>query len=335
MSASEHLLDSNGVLCVGCGGRLVLDAGNGESVCTVCGMVADDDHNIVDSRAYLKSTGMNHNAVRPFTVHHTDLSTLIDYANVDVNGRQIDKRQEINKIRKLNTRVSSNNCKVKHLTKAKFELSRIVELLGVGTTVAERAWYIYRKVHKKNLVRGRPIAGLVAAAVYISCMDMDVPCSIDRIHNLVRNLKKKTFVYYCKLLLREMQMNVGSPSPSLYVSRVAKSVGLSGFTERKALDILDLAKDHEMFRGKRPLSLAAAALYLASIQNGESVTQLRIANATNLATTTIRKRCLEIMRLMDMESMQFNPVEDAGLEIQPDEVQKAIETHDADLVQLR
>lgn len=335
MSLRKHLFDSNDVQCARCRGRLVLDTETGETVCSTCGMVAGTGQNILTSKAWPVSTGMEHITESSSNMHDLNLSTLIYHNNVDVNGRQIEG-YEINRIRRLNDRVSFNDPKTRNLMKARSELGRIIELLGISNAVAERALYIYKKALKKNLVRGRSITGLIAAATYIACRDMNVPCSIDQIQYLTTNVKKKTLGYYCKLLLREMHVSVDLPSPSRHISRIAKSIGLSTRVERKALEILDLVKDHEMLMGKRPLSLAAATLYLASIQNGEGVSQLRIANAANLTTSTIRKRCLEIAKSMEIaKPSHSNHIEDTELTLHSTKVQMDTATYDPDLIELR
>ena len=42
--------------------------------------------------------------------------------------------------------------------------------------------------------------------------------------------------------------------------------------------------------GKDPMGLAASVLYLSSIKNGESITQMRIARAAGVTEVTVRNR---------------------------------------------
>ena len=43
--------------------------------------------------------------------------------------------------------------------------------------------------------------------------------------------------------------------------------------------------------GKNPVSVAAAAVYLASLKNNESITQTKIAKASSISSVTIRNLC--------------------------------------------
>jgi transcription initiation factor TFIIB len=65
-----------------------------------------------------------------------------------------------------------------------------------------------------------------------------------------------------------------------------------------AIEILNKVKGDSRLVGKRPMSLAAAALYLASLKSGNKTTQLRLAYAAGVTPITIRKRSLEISDML-------------------------------------
>jgi hypothetical protein len=95
--------------------------------------------------------------------------------------------------------------------------------------------------------------------------------------------------------------------PSNSISRIADKAGLSEKTVRKALEILSIVGDSALLSGKNPVSLAAAALYLSTIETSEYTTQLRIAIAADVSTVTVRKRCLEIIQLVKEGSSHILP----------------------------
>ena len=53
---------------------------------------------------------------------------------------------------------------------------------------------------------------------------------------------------------------------------------------------LKIALENEASAGKDPMGLAAAALYLSCVKNGEDKTQRDIAEAANVTEVTIRNR---------------------------------------------
>ena len=66
--------------------------------------------------------------------------------------------------------------------------------------------------------------------------------------------------------------------------------GLSEKTKRSALLILHKAEDTRTSAGKDPMGLAAAALYVACVMNGENKTQKDVAEAAGVTEVTIRNR---------------------------------------------
>jgi len=81
------------------------------------------------------------------------------------------------------------------------------------------------------------------------------------------------------------------------------SMKKNGRTQRRALDILSKVGDDPVVIGKKPISVAAAALYMAALETGEYTTQLRLAVASELTTITIRKRYLEIVQILKEKSL--------------------------------
>ena len=301
MLSSQHETDGV-VLCGICSGQLICDPESGEEVCGSCGVVARENMELAaERRAFtLEEMDKRYRTGEPASLMMYDmgLSSFIDNKNVDANGKQIRGYGEIDRLRRLNKITVSNNSKTKNLNKAMREIRRITEILGIGTPVAERAAYIYRKALDKDLIKGRSIAGIAAATIYIACKDAGTPRSINEIQDVIGNADRKNIAYYYKFLLREMKIHVPLPVPSNSISRIADKARLSERTVRKALEILSAVGDSALLSGKNPVSLAAASLYLSTIETGEYTTQLRIAIAADVSTVTVRKRCLEIIQLV-------------------------------------
>jgi transcription initiation factor TFIIB len=78
-------------------------------------------------------------------------------------------------------------------------------------------------------------------------------------------------------LLRELDMHMPIPDPLTYVSKIAERTGISGKTQGIAIQILREARNKRAAAGKDPMGLAAAALYIACLQNNENRTQKNIA----------------------------------------------------------
>lgn len=301
MLAGQRETETNAA-CSVCKGQLILDTDTGEEVCGSCGIVAREYLEQASERRAFSFEEMDrrYRTGEPVSLMMYDmgLSSFIDKKNVDASGKHIHDYTEIERLRRLNKITVSNNSKTKNLNKAMREIRRITEILGIGLPVAERSAYIYRKALDRGLIRGRSISCIVAAAVYIACKDSGTPRSMAELQEVVGGAEKRNLAYYYKFLLREMKLQVPLPVPSNSISRIADKAKLSERSVRRALEILGRAGDNALLSGKNPVSLAAAALYLAAVECNEYTTQLRIAIAADVSTVTVRKRCLELLELM-------------------------------------
>ena len=314
MSLQNVSTNSYGMTCPSCNGKLVSDLDRGERICSHCAVVIDERSSVANSEdmnffaTHLENENTHEQTSQ--MMYHVGLPTLIGKKNVDAFGKQIRAHSEMENLRRLNKFTISNDSKTKNLNKAIREIRRICEMLGISQSIAERASYIYRKALNKKLIRGRSITGIVAATIYIACKDAGILFPINRVESLQENCSRKNVIHYYKLLLREMKMNTGIPDPAQYVSKIAIKARISGKTERRALEILSQIEGDPGLSGKKPISLAAASLYLAALQIKEHVTQLRIAVAAELTTITIRKRCIEIDEILKQKTNQTNILEE-------------------------
>ena len=135
---------------------------------------------------------------------------------------------------------------------------------------------------------------------------------MEQMETLMENCTRKNVTHYYKFLLRCMKMNVTAPEPARYLSRISARARLSGRVERKAFEILSQIEGEPTLSGKKPISLAASALYLAALQIGEHTTQLRIAIASELTTISIRKMCFEINQMLACRREKAKGMESEG-----------------------
>lgn len=296
---TRNVFDAVGdIICTVCNGKLVSDLDNGEKICGSCGIVTKDDHELRYNETGSSATNIT-KIMEPTSLMMYDIGLpgMIGSKNIDANGKHF-HNPGIEKIRKLDKFTISDNSKTKNLNKAIGEIRRITEILGLNTLIAERASYIYRKILNQKVIRGRSITGIASATIYVACEERNIPISINKIVELVGNSTKKSITHYYKFILRQLNMNVGVVDPSYSISKIAKKAGLGVKTERRALEILDLIRGDPVLSGKKPVSIAAAVLYLASFQTKEHTTQLRIAIASELTPITIRKRSVELSHIL-------------------------------------
>lgn len=77
-------------------------------------------------------------------------------------------------------------------------------------------------------------------------------------------------------------------NPPSYLAKIAERCTVSGEAQILAVKIFRKAKRRGVSSGKDPVSLAAAALYIACLEKGEPATQRGISNATEVTDVTVR-----------------------------------------------
>ena len=133
------------------------------------------------------------------------------------------------------------------------------------------------------------IVNVVASALYAACRDTETPRTLKDVAD-AGNIKKKDIARCYRLLHRELELKMPVVDPTQCVAKIASKLQISEKTKRYGIKVLREAQEHEESAGKDPMGLAAAALYLSCVKNGEDRTQRDIAEAANVTEVTIRNR---------------------------------------------
>lgn len=303
METSKDKLDlyktqrHGGERCARCGkGPMILDPNSGELFCNSCGFVVREkiDEEGPEWRAFSKEEREDRSRAgvpSSLAMHDMGLATVIGAENRDASGKALSASMKatIERLRTWDGRSQVHEPEDRNLRQAFSELDRLADKLNLSGVVVERAAYIYRKALEKGLVRGRSISALIAAALYAACRDTETPRTLKDI-GAVSNIKKKDIARCYRLLLRELELKMPVVDPVKCISRIASKAGLSVKTERRAIEILRRAEESKVTAGKDPMGLAAAALYVACVLEGENKTQKDVAEAAGVTEVTIRNR---------------------------------------------
>ncbi len=276
----------------GCSAKLAIDPETGEKICTRCGVVLGNEP-LHQTHMIDHSIRRVNGAISESLLPNYLQNTVIDRRNVDSNGRTIAGANRFNNLRKLLSITVHDDPRRRNLETAMKEITRITQGLGINEATAQMALDLYRKAYTLKLIRGRSILDISAASICLACSQMKVYCSLEDIARITGN-RKRTILRYLKFLTKQLGIRGDLQTPRQSVSRIAQRAGLSGKIERSALALLTQVEGDPRLSGKKPVSLAAAALYLTALENGEYVSQIHIANAADLTVATIGKRASEI-----------------------------------------
>jgi transcription initiation factor TFIIB len=227
---------------------------------------------------------------------------MIDWRNRDSFGRAIPSRNraQLHRLRKWQRRIRVSNATERNLAFALSELDRMASALGLPRNVRETAAVVYRDAIDKNLIRGRSIEGVAAAALYAACRQCSVPRTLDEIAEVSRVSRKEIGRTY-RFISRELGLKLLPTSPIDYVPRFCSGLSLKGEVHSRAVEILRQAGERELTSGRGPTAVAAAAIYISSILGGERKTQREVAEVAGVTEVTIRNRYKELAEKLDIK----------------------------------
>jgi transcription initiation factor TFIIB len=282
--------------CPKCGGtNIVSDPENGERVCSKCGLVIEESP--VDMgpewRAFTVAEKENRSRTglgASLTLYDKGLSTVFK-GDRDASGKKLDGNAMIkmDRLRRYDNRSKFDETWRRNLSVAMAELDRMAAILHVPNNVKEQAAFIYRKALKADLIRGRSIDAFVAASIYAACREAEVPRPIKKVSEASTRDHSEVARTY-RLIIKELKIRMPVDGPMKFVPSIAAKLKLRSDTEQRAVNILRIAKIKQGLVGKDPRGLAAAALYMACLENDDRRIQKEVAQAAGTTEVTLRNR---------------------------------------------
>jgi len=300
--------------CPECQSALIDDIHNGEKICSGCGLVAMEQMsdygpesrvtNLEDKMKLARATGQT-----TYSQHDLGIRTEIAIGTKDFSGKTINSEvaNQMYNLRKWQTRIRVASPRERRLANILSKIGETCQALSLSRNVIESASMIYRSFEGQFEAKGKSVACMSAATIYMACKQCDVVRSLDEICKSTGSSKdekmnvKLTAKYY-----RMLVMELGSKTAPVvtldkYISKIANLAKLEVRVERLAAEIAEKTQDHNLADGKAPNGLAAAYLYIASTLLGQSILQRDVSSIAGITEVTIRNRCKEILTLYKMK----------------------------------
>jgi len=299
-------LNISDVSCSECGKNILFDENRGLLVCQECGLVHSEKH--IDQgpewRAFdadQKKKRTRTGAPMTYMIHDKGLSTMIDWKNKDIFGKEISAkiRGQIYRLRKWQSRIRVSDATERNLTFALSELDRMASNLDLQKNLRECSAKIYRDAVGAHLIRGRSIEGVAAASLYAACRRYKVPRTLNEIAEVAR-VDKKEIGRSFRFISRELELNLNPTKPLDFLTRFISELELSTDCQKMAKKIIKKAELMGLTSGRGPTGLCAAAIYTASILTKERRTQRKIAKVSQVTEVTVRNRFSELIENLDL-----------------------------------
>jgi len=320
MTSAEYYTE-----CSECGANLIQDHSKGEYICERCGCVVMDqvddygrESNATDFEEKSKNTRASGST--SFALHDYGLRTEIAYGSKDYAGKSIDYQmaETMNSIRKWHIRSRIVSPQERRLSNVLTKINETCGVLSLPKLLIETSAVLYRNFESSCEAKGKSIACMAAATIYLECKKCSVVRSLEEIVEATgltdqdRSSAKLASKYYRMMVMEMGVFTEQAPAPAAnapqpaqvqsiaraidhYISKLTNMAKIDTKVERLAIDIAHKTDDHMLADGKAPNGLAAAYIYIASMLLGVNILQRDVSSLSGVTEVTIRNRCKDIL----------------------------------------
>src|SRR5438105_11586384 len=174
--------------CPECASSLIHDYSKGEYICQKCGCVVMDqiddygpESHSTDFEEKTKNTRASGST--SISLHDYGLRTEIGFGSKDYSGKSIDYEmaEQINNMRKWHSRIRVASPKERRLSNVLSKINETCSALSLPKTLVETAAMLYRNFENKSEAKGKSIACMAAATLYLACKRCSVVRSLEEI----------------------------------------------------------------------------------------------------------------------------------------------------------
>ena len=273
---------------------LIEDYRAGDQICSACGLVVGDRVIDVGSewRTFSSESGGEDKSRVGATENAllgSDLSTMIGPspggrgAGGSYSNMSSDAAIYTNRSRPQTTSTSD-----RALMDAFRTMSNMSDRINLPRTITDRANVLFKVVYEGRNLKGRSNSAIAAACLYIACRQDGVPRTFKEIV-AVSAVSKKEIGRVFKLILKAHDTNVELITTGDFMSRFCGTLSLARPIQKAATCIAQKAVDMDIVPGRSPISVTAAAIYMATQASRDKRTQKEIADIAGVADVTIRQ----------------------------------------------
>src|SRR3989338_2201833 len=233
--------------CPECESSLIDDVQNGERICSGCGVVVAEQmadygpesrsSSLEEKMKLARATGQT-----TYSQHDLGITTEISISTKDFSGKSIssDVANQMNNLRKWQQRVRVSSPRERRLANVLSRIGETCKVLTLPKNVLETASMIYRNLDGHVDVKGKSVASITAATIYMACKQCDVVRSLEEICRGIcapKDVKSKTKLaakYYRTMVMEMGQLNAPVVTMDKYISKIANMTQTEVRVERLA-----------------------------------------------------------------------------------------------------
>jgi transcription initiation factor TFIIB len=220
--------------CPECQSGLIHDYSKGEYICQKCGYVVMDQIDDYGPESHAtefdeKMKTMRASGFTSYSLHDYGLRTEIGFTAKDYSGKPIDYQmaEQINNMRRWHSRIRVSSTKERRLSNVLSKINETCSAMSLPKTLLETAAMLYRNYENKSEAKGKSIACIAAATIYLACKRFSVVRSLEEIVKSTGITKQhksslKLAAKYYRLMVMEMGIFTEA-NPSAVTSKTSSS----------------------------------------------------------------------------------------------------------------
>ncbi|KAL8044867.1 hypothetical protein ABFX02_08G074500 [Erythranthe guttata] len=208
-----------------------------------------------------------------------------------------------------NSSASGHSVVVDNL-RAYLQIIDVASILGLDCDISDHAFQLFRDCSSATCLRNRSVEALATAALVQAIREAQEPRTLQEI-SIAANLPQKEIGKYIKILGEALQLSqpINSNSISVHMPRFCTLLQLNKSAQELATHIGEVVINKCFCTRRNPISISAAAIYLACQLEDKRKTQAEICKVTGLTEVTLRKVYKELLENWDdLLPSNYNPV---------------------------
>ncbi|EPS63149.1 hypothetical protein M569_11636, partial [Genlisea aurea] len=194
--------------------------------------------------------------------------------------------------------------------RAYLQIIDVASILGLDCDISDHAFQLFRDCSSATCLRNRSVEALATAALVQAIREAQEPRTLQEI-SIAANLPQKEIGKYIKILGEALQLSqpINSNSIAVHMPRFCTLLQLNKSAQELATHIGDVVINKCFCTRRNPISISAAAIYLACQLEDKRKTQAEICKVTGLTEVTLRKVYKELLENWDdLLPSNYNPV---------------------------
>lgn len=176
----------------------------------------------------------------------------------------------------------------------------VASILGLDCDISDHAFQLFRDCCSATCLRNRSVEALATAALVHAIREAQEPRTLQEI-SIAANVPQKEIGKYIKILGEALQLSqpINSNSISVHMPRFCTLLQLNKSAQELATHIGEVVINKCFCTRRNPISISAAAIYLACQLEDKRKTQAEICKVTGLTEVTLRKVYKELLENWD------------------------------------